>query len=92
MEIIAIGSSQFTLGFELAGVRTFESKNASEVKKTITPQTGIIIIDEELMKSFDDEDRRSFEDSLRPLFVVMSKTSEQDSLNRLIKRSIGIEL
>jgi vacuolar-type H+-ATPase subunit F/Vma7 len=89
MEVCAVGSDEFTLGFKLVGIESYQPQ---ELKSLTKGQIGVIITDEKTMNSLDEADRRDYENSIRPIFVVLSETNSQESLNRLIKRSIGIDL
>ena len=92
MDVIAVGDESFTLGFELVGIKTFNTQQPEEIKSLAKGQVGVMIIEDKLMGSFDEDQRREFEDSIRPLFVVLSTRHSQESISKLIKRSIGIEL
>ena len=47
-ELMAVGGSEFTLGFRLAGIRTVETDNPEESFRQLikNPDVGIIITDE----------------------------------------------
>ncbi len=92
MNVIAVGKPEFTLGFELVGIKTHNFQKAEEIKSISKEQTGVIIIDAETMDSFDEYQKKEFEDSINPLFVVLSTQQSQENISKLIKRSIGIEL
>ncbi|MBI2142214.1 hypothetical protein HYU15_01840 [Candidatus Woesearchaeota archaeon] len=92
MEVAAVGSSEFTLGFELVGIRSHNYTKPEEIKSLEQERIGVIIIDDKTMNRLDEFSRKEFEDSLRPLFVVLSEAETQENIAKLIKRSIGIEL
>ena len=92
MDVIALGRSEFTLGFELVGLRTYNLTSVESIKNLMKEDIGVIIIDEDTMNSFDEYNRKDFEDSVKPLFVVLSLNETQEDLNKLIRRSIGIQL
>ena len=92
MEVAAVGSPEFTLGFELVGIKTYNYTNPEEIKRLAKEQTGVVIIDDKTMNSFDEFQRKEFEDSLMPLFIVLSEKETQESISKLIKKSIGIAL
>ena len=95
-KIAAVGGSEFIVGFQLAGIRdtieikgsTFEELKAIKEKNEI----GIIIIDEKIMNLLEAHQRNEIESSVEPVFIPISTKTEQDSLKRLIKKSIGVDL
>ncbi|MBI4439165.1 hypothetical protein HY640_04490 [Candidatus Woesearchaeota archaeon] len=92
MEIIATGSPEFVLGFELAGIKTYNHTTPEEIKELAKQQIGIIVVEEKTMASLEPDQRKEFEDSIQPLFVTLSKEHSQETINKMIKKSIGIEL
>jgi len=91
-----LGSNEFIVGFQLAGIKdTIEASNAplDDIRKLKEKKEhGVVIIDEKLMENLDKHDREDIEDSVDPVFIPVSAKSEQDSLKRLIKKSIGVDL
>ena len=96
VKIAAVGGSEFIVGFQLAGIKdVFEvNKNAfSDLKNLkIRKDFGIFVIDEKIMESLDTHQRLEIEASVDPVFIPLSTKVEQDSLKRLIKKSIGVDL
>ncbi len=96
MHIIAAGSREFIMGFQLAGVRetielkdnVFLSLNAMKKREDV----AIVILEESAFSGLDSHERLEIESSIEPVFVALSTRAEQDSLRRLIKKSIGIDL
>ena len=91
-----LGSNEFVVGFQLAGIKetTEVSDNPlqdiNNLKKN--KEIGIVVIDEKIMENLDKHDRIDVEDSVDPVFIPISTKVEQDSLKRLIKKSIGVDL
>ena len=91
-----LGGNEFIVGFHLAGVKeTIEVSNEplkdiQELKKR--KDVGIVVVDEKIMDSLESHQRQDIEDSVDPVFIPVSTKVEQDSLKRLIKKSIGIDL
>ena len=91
-----LGSNEFVVGFQLAGIKdTIEVSdnpindiNNLKNKK----EHGVVVIDETIMESLDKHQRLEVEDSVDPVFIPVSTKVEQDSLKRLIKKSIGVNL
>ena len=96
VNVVVLGSNEFIVGFQLAGIKeTIEAssepiKDIEELKKR--KEVGIVVVDEKIMESIDTDQRQEIEDSVDPVFIPVSTKTEQDSLKRLIKKSIGIEL
>lgn len=96
VKIAVAGGSEFIVGFQLAGIRDTiginenyynELKNLRERK-----DIGIVVVDEKIMESLDINQRLMVESSVNPVFISLSARVEQDSLKRLIKKSIGVDL
>ena len=96
VKISAIGGSEFVLGFQLAGIRdTMEiSGNYFDELKELKSkkEAGVVIVDEKIMESLEPYQRAEIEASVEPVFIPVSAKAEQDSLKRLIKKSIGVDL
>ena len=96
MELGVIGNQEFLLGFQLTGIRNvFEIgkdplKDINEIKKN--KEIGVVVIEEKILEKMDTHDRHEIEDSIKPVFVPLSDVAEQESLRRLIKKSIGVDL
>jgi len=91
-----LGSNEFIVGFQLAGIKDtievsdnpFQDINNLKTKK----EHGVIIIDENIMENLEKHQKLEVEDSVDPVFIPVSTKVEQDSLKRLIKKSIGVDL
>jgi len=91
-----LGSNEFIVGFQLAGIK--DTKEVSDnpmndinnLKEN--KEIGIVVIDENIMENLEKHDRIDVEDSVDPVFIPVSTKIEQDSLKRLIKKSIGVDL
>ncbi len=96
VKIAVAGGSEFIVGFQLAGIKDvinvtdnfFNGLKNIKNRKDI----GIVIVDEEIIQSLDVHQRFEIEASVDPVFIPLSKKTEQDSLKRLIKKSIGVDL
>ena len=53
---------------------------------------GIVVADEKMMERLEPYQRFEIESSVEPVFITLSTKVEQDSLKRLIKKSIGVDL
>ena len=96
VKIAVAGSNEFVVGFQLAGIRdTFElGKNPFDEMKILKSEKkfGIIVVDEKIIENLELHQRLEIESSVDPVFIPVSTRVEQDSLKRLIKKSVGIDL
>lgn len=96
VKIAVAGSNEFVVGFRLAGVRDiFEvtSNYFNELKNLKNKkEIGIVVVDEKIMENLDPYQKLVIEASVDPVFIPVSTKAEQDSLKRLIKKSIGVDL
>lgn len=94
-KIIAIGGSEFTLGFRLAGVDTLETKTPKEDFEKIfeNKNIGIVITDEKTLQQLPQHLREEIESRVRPVTVALSTTAAaQETLRKKIIKSIGVDL
>ncbi len=91
-----LGSTEFIVGFELAGIKdTIEVSDnpINDINKfKEKKEHGVVVIEEKIMENLDKHERIDVEDSVDPVFIPVSTKAEQDSLKRLIKKSIGVDL
>lgn len=96
VKLAVAGGTEFIVGFQLAGIKdTIEVSNKpySELINLKTKkEIGIIIVDEKIMENLELHQRVDIEASIDPVFIPVSTKVEQDSLKRLIKKSIGVDL
>lgn len=55
-------------------------------------EIGIVVIDDHLLRQMDERTREKVERSVRPVFVPLSTEASQDTLRRMIIKSIGVDL
>ncbi|MBI2650320.1 V-type ATP synthase subunit F, partial [Candidatus Woesearchaeota archaeon] len=96
VKIAVVGSNEFVVGFQLAGIKdTIELNDNyfSQLKNFKTKkEIGIVVVDEKVMGNLEPHQRFEIEASVEPVFIPVSTTAEQDSLKKLIKKSIGVDL
>ncbi|MBI2654434.1 hypothetical protein HYX02_06530 [Candidatus Woesearchaeota archaeon] len=96
VKIAVVGGSEFVVGFQLAGIKdTIEltGNYYNELKHMKNRKDiGIVVVDEKIMDALDMHERLEIEASVDPVFIPVSTKTEQDSLKRLIKKSIGVDL
>lgn len=96
VKVAAAGTSEFIVGFQLAGIKDaieLGQKPFEDIKNLKNRKDlGIIIIDERIMEKLDIHQRLEIEASVDPVFIPVSTKVEQESLKRLIKKSVGVDL
>jgi len=96
VNIAVLGNNEFVVGFRLAGIKNIVEttddyvKDINELKNK--DGVGIVVLDQKIMNSLDEVQRQEVEDSVDPVFIPVSTEFEQESLKRLIKKSIGVDL
>ena len=100
-EIAVIGSSDFTTGFRLAGVRKFENvpdeQKAEELDDAVMrtlddDDVGIVVMHDEDMAHLSRSAREAVEGSIEPVLVTLGGGAGSGGLREQIKRAIGIDL
>lgn len=96
VKIAAIGASDFSLGFQLAGIRDSIVVGKEPMKQLLdiinNKKIGICVIDQKILDRLDSFYVKEIENSVKPVFIPLSTEATQDSLRRMIKKSIGVDL
>ena len=98
MEIAVIGSSEFIIGFRLAGVRKiYAAENDEQLKDQINEVlkdavVGILVMDSRDMDRLPLRLRSLLENSIRPTVITIGDEEGGMSLRERIKRSVGVDL
>lgn len=96
VKLAVAGSNEFVVGFRLAGIKNvieMGSNPEAEIKDIMkNKEIGIVVIEEGLVNRMDSHNRNIIEGSVQPVFMPLSSNIEQESLKRLIKKSIGVDL
>jgi V/A-type H+/Na+-transporting ATPase subunit F len=95
-KMAAFGTEEFAMGFQLAGIKEIIVA-ADDPKDQIcelikSNDIGIVIIDEDTTNKLDEYLRHDIEDSVKPVFIMLSEKAEDESLRRMIRKSIGVDL
>jgi V/A-type H+-transporting ATPase subunit F len=99
-EIAVVGSPEFTTGFRLAGVRTFEDVRDEDkpdelddaVERVLDDDgVGIVVMHDDDMEHLSRGVRERVEQSVEPVVVVLGGEAGS-GLREQIKRAIGIDL
>ena len=95
MRIVAIGESEFSLGFELAGVRSVRvEENAEQAVLALLDDEslGIIIMSQRLFDAVSADLRERLLRAIKPITVVLSDRESNEELRAMILKSIGVDL
>lgn len=93
--IAVIGSKQFTIGFELAGVqKTFTDENYQEkIQQLIDREDiGIVVAEKTDLDELPERIRRDVNESVDPVVVPLSEKAEGSQLQDKIRKVIGVDL
>ncbi|MBL7055425.1 V-type ATP synthase subunit F [Candidatus Woesearchaeota archaeon] len=96
VNVAVLGSNEFVVGFQLAGIKNIveaTDDHFNDIKEIKNKEgVGIVVLEQKIMDSLDEVQRQEVEDSVEPVFIPVSIELEQESLKRLIKKSIGVDL
>ena len=98
MEIAVIGTSEFVVGFRLAGIRkTIVAEEDEKLKAAIQkaledPEVGILVLSAADFARVPVRLRTTLENSIRPTVVAIGEGEGGMSLREKIKRSVGVDL
>ena len=97
MEIAIVGTPEFTLGFQLAGIMRLHNPESIEdtgkVLRTMLEEdeVGIIVIDAAELTSLPGKLRQRLSDSISPTVLGIG-TEEDNTLRESIKSALGVDL
>ncbi len=97
MEIAVVGTTEFTLGFQLAGVtRLHHPADLEETAKVLRSlldqiEVGIIVIDSADLTQMPERLRQQVSDSITPTVWGIG-TEEDNTLRESIKSALGVDL
>ncbi|MFD1685542.1 V-type ATP synthase subunit F [Halobellus litoreus] len=100
-EIAVVGSSDFTTGFRLAGVRKFETvpdeEKDEQLDEAVTEvledeDVGIVVMHDDDLDHLSRSVREAVETSIEPTLVTLGGGAGAGGLRDQIKRAIGIDL
>ena len=92
-----VGSPEFTLGFQLAGItRLHNPNNDDEMSDTLRTlldekEVGIIVTDSADLMRMPDKLRQRMSDSITPTVLGIG-TEEDNTLRESIKSALGVDL
>jgi len=98
MEIAVVGSSDFVLGFRLAGVqRTYAAESDEKLVEHITRvlddgTIGILVLQSRDMNRIPRRLQATLENSVKPTVIAVGAEEGGMSMRERIKRSVGVDL
>ena len=97
-DIGVMGSSDFVLGFNLAGIRkTYtvdKTEFAKEMERVIAAKDnlGILVVEASNFEALHGNLRKKVSESLEPVVIAMGEGAGEADLREKVKRAIGIDL
>ncbi len=97
MEIAVVGTPEFTLGFQLAGVnRLYHPEDDEALANTMRDllaqkDVGIVVLDSANLTRLSDRLRSRIADSITPTVLGIG-TEEDNTLRESIKSALGVDL
>ena len=97
MEIAVVGTPEFTLGFQLAGVTHLYHPDGDEaladtMRNLLTQKDiGIVVVDSANLTLLSDRLRSRIADSITPTVLGIG-TEEDNTLRESIKSALGVDL
>ena len=98
MEIAVNGSSEFVLGFRLAGIRkTYPVESDEKLAEYITRvlddgNVGILVLQSKDMNRIPRRLQATLENSVKPTVIAVGAEEGGLSMRERIKRSVGVDL
>ena len=96
MEIAVVGTTEFTLGFQLAGItRILNPPDDEELERDMRAllnegEVGIVVVDSEDLLKLPERLRIQLSDSISPTFLGIG-TTEATTLRESIRKAIGVD-
>ncbi|MDP6864210.1 MAG: V-type ATP synthase subunit F [Candidatus Poseidoniaceae archaeon] len=97
MDIAVVGSPEFTLGFQLAGISTlYNPEGEEETSQTFrnllnTKGVGIVVVDSAILSTLPDRLKERLSQSVTPTVLGIG-TEEDTTLRETIRKAIGVDL
>ena len=97
MEIAVVGSPEFTLGFQLAGISELynpeddESLHSTLRELLSNSSVGIVVLDSTIFPTLPDRLRDQLSASVSPTVLGIG-TEEDTTLRETIRKAIGVDL
>jgi len=95
MEVVAVGTSKFLLGFALSGVKTVLANGENVIEHIgALENAGIIILESSLLDALTHVERERLETSVTPVIITLSEDGAEETtrLKHMIKNTLGVDL
>ncbi|MBE0521913.1 MAG: V-type ATP synthase subunit F [Candidatus Methanoperedenaceae archaeon] len=97
MEIAVVGSSDFVIGFRLAGVRKIFETNHDDIEEKIKGimedrTVAILVLHQDDVGRLPDHLQKTLDDSVEPTIISIGGKGESSNLREKIKQSVGVDL
>ena len=97
MEIAVVGSSDFVIGFRLAGIRKTYDATPSDIEAKIQSvlndkTVGILVIHNDELKKLTSHMQKTLEDSVEPTVIAIGGKGESTNHREKIKQSVGVDI
>lgn len=96
MRVSVIGTEEFCLGFELAGVNAayhMQKEDAvREVEEVVADEEGVVIMEGGHMDALPERTRLDLQNSVDPVVIPVREEAESADLRKKIKQAIGVDL
>lgn len=97
MEIAVVGTSDFVIGFRLAGIRKTYDATPTDIEAKIQTvlndkNVGILIIHDDDMKTLSPHMQQILDDSVEPTVIAIGGKGESTNLRDKIKQAVGVDL
>jgi V/A-type H+-transporting ATPase subunit F len=97
MDLAVVGSPEFTLGFQLAGISNITNPESDEEMASVlksllnTNDVGIVVIDSAILAALPERLRGRLSASVTPTVLGIG-TEEDTTLRDTIRKAIGVDL
>jgi len=98
MEVAVVGSSEFGVGFRLAGVqKIYAADDEEKLRRYIAAvledeEIGILVMESRDLNRVPPRLLSTLENSIRPTVIAIGAQEGRMSLRERIKRSVGVDL
>jgi len=97
MEIAVVGSSDFVIGFRLAGIRKTYDASPGELEAKIQgilndKTVGILVVHNDDLGALSPHMQQTLDDSVEPTVIAIGGKGESTNLRDKIKQAVGVDL
>lgn len=97
MEIAVVGSSDFVIGFRLAGVKKTIETTPDDIEENIKSimddrTVAILILHQDDVGGLSDHLQKTLDESVEPTIISIGGKGESSNLREKIKQAVGVDL